>query len=377
MADDRESPNSRTMSTELFTFGRDDAATYSNDGKTPVRAENHQRARVGLTDRILQAIRSRYLEFRHQRKLESFRRRLSADPDNVPILNQYTNYLESSGMRLEAAGIYGRLVSIHRRQREADKAAVYCRKLDSAGNPDAARCYREMASLYAELTRYEDAARAARRVVELYLSEGQTHAASGYIRQLPPLGSRADATRMELSSLVAEAPEAASATHAGTGRLTGTANLRATGALAPGSAASPPTTKPLVAPAPVEDDVFLSGHLGRITPFDLIQIIESNALTGRLDIASRPVPGTMYFREGTIIAAVSGSARGNEALRAIFTVAPSSFRVVLTDAIVRDEFNVRNNTGLVLDILRAIDESSAADEEPPVLIRPGQDEFYY
>ena len=303
--------------------------------------------------------------------MRRFKKAIQSSPDSLALLNSYSNYLESKGLREEAAGVYGRLVSICRRQREADQAAVYCRKLDVAGNRDAARCYREMAALYSELGRFEDAARAAKRVVELYLEEGQQKAATGYIRQLPPLATRADSTRAELTRMTNDFTRPVDEPSRPVLQLV-SGEQTSHEATRPAYAY---TTNPLASTVAMpEEDVFLSGHLGRITPFDVVQIVESNSLTGRLDFLTTPVPGAIFFRDGHIVAAISGSKRSHEALRAIFTAEPSPFRVVVTEHLPDEEFKVINNTGLLLDIIREIDE--AAENESPVLVRPGQDDFF-
>lgn len=134
------------------------------------------------------------------------------------------------------------------------------------------------------------------------------------------------------------------------------------------------STSPLASAIEIpDDDVFLSGHLGRITPFDVVQIVESNSLTGRLDFMTDP-RGAIFFRDGHIVAALSGGKRGHEALRAVFTADPSPFRVVVTENLPDEEFKVINNTGLLLDIIREIDE--AAENDSPVLVRPGENDFF-
>lgn len=308
---------------------------------------------------------------KHRLKLKKYKKAIDADPENTQFLNLYSNYLESKAMRNEAAAIHGRLVTIFRRLREADKAAVYCRKLDVVGNRDAPRCYRELATLYSELDRFDEAARAVRRVVELYLAEGQQKAAAGYLRQLPSLGVHAASTRDELENLTNRyvAPKADAA------RPT----LQLVSApVAPVEQSRPAqtnATSPLATPEPIPlEDVFLSGHLGRITPFDVVQIVESNSLTGRLDFLTVPEQGALFFRDGHIVAAISGAKRGHDALRAVFTADPSPFRVVVSETIPPDEFKVINNTGLLLDIIREIDE--AAENESQEFAHPGVNDFW-
>jgi tetratricopeptide (TPR) repeat protein len=366
----------------MTTAARMSADLYETTGElvTPLPAvqpsagDTHledQAANSGFLARVGAFVVSTYRSFKHRRRLSGFKKALQAEPDSITLLNSYSNYLESKGMRDEAAGVYGRLVSICRRQREVDQAAVYCRKLDIVGNRDAARCYRELASLHSELGRFEDASRAVKRVVELYLEEGQKKAAEGYIRQLPPLGSRADSTRAELTRMTIEFSAhvdepARPVLQLVSGEPHGQEPIRPAYAY---------TTNPLASTVAMpEEDVFLSGHLGRITPFDVVQIVESNSLTGRLDFLTAPVPGAIFFRDGHIVAAISGSKRGHDALRAVFTADPSPFRVVVTEHLPEEEFKVINNTGLLLDIIREIDE--AAENDHPILVRPGQDDFF-
>lgn len=372
MADEREMSTSTRMSTDHFTIGGEKVAPFPPAGEAMVGTQNAGDT-PGIVSRVVDLFAAAYRSFLHHQKLRRFRKSIEEAPDSISILNQYANYLESQAMRPEAAAVYGRLVTICRRQREADKAAVYCRKLDSVGNPDAARCYREMAILYSELSRYDDAASAARRVVELYLDEGQTKAATGYIRQLPAIGSRTEQVRVELLKLMDGAAPSRGAIH----RPTGLSSPNETGTTSHRPASSY-ATSPLSGPElSLEDDVFLAGHMGRITPFDVVQIVESNSLTGRLDFQNPLRPGAIFFRDGHIVAAISGSQRGYVALKEVFTAEPGPFRVVVTDVVPADEFEERNNTGLVLDILRDIDEATEHGEENhPELVRPGQDDFY-
>ena len=372
MAEKRLMSTSAPMSADLYETTREPvmplpAVQSAVDDSRPV---DHS-GELNIVARLGQFLVASYRSFQHQRTLSRFKKNIQSSPDNLALLNTYSNYLESKGMCEEAAGVYGRLVSICRRLREADQAAVYCRKLDVVGNRDSARCYRELASLYSELGRFDDASRAVKRVVELYLDEGQQKAAAGYIRQLPPLGTRADSTRAELTRMTTDFTKPADEPSRPVLQLV-------SGERSPQETARPAytyTTNPLASTVALpEEDVFLSGHLGRITPFDVVQIVESNSLTGRLDFLTTPVPGAIFFRDGHIVAAISGSKRGHDALRAVFTSDPSPFRVVVTEHLPAEEFKVINNTGLLLDIIREIDE--AAENESPTLVRPGQDGFF-
>ncbi len=373
MADDRVMSTSTRMNADVYETTREPVTPIPALQPSALESRLVDRAaETNVATRFGQFLVASYRSFQHRQQLRRFKKAVQSSPDNLTLLNTYSNYLESKGMYDEAAGVYGRLVSICRREREADQAAVYCRKLDVVGNRDAARCYRELAALYSELGRFDDASRAVKRVVELYLEEGQQKAATGYIRQLPPLGARADSTRAELTRMTTEFKRPADEPSRPV--------LQLVSGERPSQETARPaytyTTNPLASTVALpEEDVFLSGHLGRITPFDVVQIVESNSLTGRLDFLTSPVPGAIFFRDGHIVAAISGSKRGHEALRAVFTADPSPFRVVVTEHLPAEEFKVINNTGLLLDIIREIDEA-AENDAPAVLVRPGQDDFY-
>lgn len=288
------------------------------------------------TPRSLSAVRLWLRDTRMRLRLRRYRRRLDREPDNLPLLKEYAAYLEVKSFRAEAAECYVRLARLYRIRRDADEVAFYCRKLDFCASPDATRVHRELAILYSDLSRPLEAARACRRVVEGYLREGHVAAATGFIRQLPRLGPHEKSTRAELEALVA-------------GSLGDQLARRSAAAQA-------------VTDASTREEVFLSGSLGRVTPFDVIQIIESNVLTGRLDVDAANGPASLYFRDGRIVAARFGATTGVDAARAVLSVSDARFRVVNTVAVPDDQFNARNNTGFLLEILKEIDEAKRASD---------------
>lgn len=371
MAEDHLMSTTNGASAELYRTTGELVSPLTAVHPSAVRKTSVDPARPDLFLRLRSIISGKLEAFKHSQKLRRFKKSLKSSPDNPQLLNTYSNYLEFKGMGAEAAGVYGHLFTIYRRLREADKAAVYCRKLDTAGNRDAARCYRELAHLHSELGRYEDAAYCVKRVVELYLEEGQAKAAEGFIRQLPPLGMRAEATREELTRMTSEHRHQVAAPSRSSLHLVPDEQSAAQAS----RPAATYTTNPLAAPVvQADDDVFLSGHLGRITAFDVVQIVESNSLTGRLDFVTPPEFGSIYFRDGHIVAASQGVLSGHDALRAIFTADPSPFRVVVTETVPDEEFRVSNNTGLLLDIIREIDE--AAEQESGAVPASGPNELW-
>ena len=91
-----------------------------------------------------------------------------------------------------------------------------------------------------------------------------------------------------------------------------------------------------------------------------MQIVESNALTGRFDVESADGPAVIYFDTGRIVAAKCGAMTGRDAVRRIFVIESAPFRVVTTERVPADEFGSRSNAGLLLDVMREIDEAARA-----------------
>ena len=280
-----------------------------------------------LGDRMARCVR----ETRERWRVRAFEARLAERPDDGTVLTEFASYLETVGRRGEAAALYARLAIVHRKRRDVGEAVFCLRKLEHFGSPEATRIHRELAQLYAELGRFEEAARACRRVVSGYLAEGHVHAAVGFVRQLPALGSFEQSTR---ESILAEVERYKSARGATAG----------------------PAAGPVPGPAAGSEEPFLNGMLGRITPYDVVQIVEANGLTGRCDLQVSKGPAVVYFDGGRIVAARFGSATGRDALQQIFATTNVAFRVVVTAAVPEDEFRVASNTGLLLDVLRELDE---------------------
>ena len=111
-------------------------------------------------------------------------------------------------------------------------------------------------------------------------------------------------------------------------------------------------------------EVFLSGTLGRITQFDIVQMVESNSLTGRLDITIHNELGVVFFEAGRIVAARFGLLEGLEAARKVFLIQEAPFRVVITTRLPPDEFRLATNTGFLLEILKTVDEEQADGPAP-------------
>jgi hypothetical protein len=103
--------------------------------------------------------------------------------------------------------------------------------------------------------------------------------------------------------------------------------------------------------------IYLEGVIGRITIFDLLQTVEDNRITGRLVVRSNGRDGTIHFDAGTIVGSeLSDGASGQDALKVLFTIETGAFVVEYTDRPASDQFHSRSNTGLLVDVLRVIEE---------------------
>ncbi len=106
----------------------------------------------------------------------------------------------------------------------------------------------------------------------------------------------------------------------------------------------------------------LSGQIGSISIFDIIQIIENGRLTGGLYLAEGLLAGRVFFNDGSIVGAETPGEKGEKAFSQLlqithgvfdFTLAPEPFPVTI---------EALTNTNLLLETLRRIDEKQV----PPV-----------
>jgi hypothetical protein len=290
--------------------------------QTPDEGASTGPATVRLSNRVARLVRTA----REAWRVRAFRARIAKRPDDHHLMATFGAYLEAAGRYAEAVDCYTRLAHLYRRRRDADELHFCLRKLERYGAEDTTRILRDLATLYAELKRFDEAARACRGVVASYVAGGHVSAATGFVRQLPPLGSLDRETREALEVEIAA--------------------RRVTRATAP--LPMPRETAP--------QESFLNGVLGRITPYDVVQIVETNRVTGRCDIEVADGPAVLHFDGGRIVAARYGTSTGRDAAQRIFGVTSAPFRVVITDVTPEDEFLVDSNTGLLLDVLRVMDE---------------------
>jgi len=115
-------------------------------------------------------------------------------------------------------------------------------------------------------------------------------------------------------------------------------------------------------PQKVRTDVTFAGHLGYVSIFDAVQVIENAKMTGLLVLKSDMCLASSAFNEGKIVDAECNGRNGTIAFREIielnsgtfeFTTAENEFPVVI---------NVSSNTNFLLDVLTELDNERAEQQ---------------
>ena len=110
----------------------------------------------------------------------------------------------------------------------------------------------------------------------------------------------------------------------------------------------------------------MTGTLGRISVFDVVQMAESNRVTGVLVLDALGVldSAALHFDAGRMVAARFGTLEAHEATRRILQLEDAPFRLEMRAEPARDELGVASNTSYLLDVLRVLDEETQDADEP-------------
>lgn len=119
--------------------------------------------------------------------------------------------------------------------------------------------------------------------------------------------------------------------------------------------ASDPEPDPLQSNAPE----LLRGNFAIVSMFDIIQMIESNKLSGALGVKSPAANGEILFNDGQIVAAQSGVGSGIDALKSFLDVTEGSFEFKRSAVHYPRTIEATSNMSLMLDLLRVKDEEAA------------------
>ena len=96
--------------------------------------------------------------------------------------------------------------------------------------------------------------------------------------------------------------------------------------------------------------------------FDVIQIIENSRITGILSIESSNASGRIYFNFGQIADAQAGDSSSTAAFRLFVDVCDGVFEMEKSPVEFKQNIKAPNNTNLILDVLREIDEQRRNEE---------------
>jgi tetratricopeptide (TPR) repeat protein len=276
-------------------------------------------------------LKRRLDEFRHAHRVAQLERALARDPYDVSLWTSLAELHEAAGERQAVSKCYHRLAAIYGARDELDRVAFCYRKLEHLGCMEPAALHRQLAVLYAGARRHEEALRACRRVLEIYLAEGNRSAAIGYLRGMASLGTFTAGARQEFERLF-NLPE--------------------------GSCAAPPPRAAEALDAG-DQDVVLRGILGQVTVLDIVRRVEDSALTGQLEVRRDVLLAHVYFNAGRIVAARVGGLTRREALRAVLAIDSGTYRVRHTERPAFDELKAPGNSTLLAEARRAAAETCA------------------
>lgn len=116
-----------------------------------------------------------------------------------------------------------------------------------------------------------------------------------------------------------------------------------------------PTTTPAVTRAPAPSAT-LAGNLADISIFDAIQVLENAKLTGILLLESDVRSAQVFFNAGQIVEANCAGAKGEAAFAQVLDIAQGTFEFQKSVQGFAVGIQASNNTNLILDTLRRLDE---------------------
>lgn len=107
----------------------------------------------------------------------------------------------------------------------------------------------------------------------------------------------------------------------------------------------------------------LAGSLADISIFDVVQLLETNHLTGALAVTRSDFNGKVYLNEGLVVNATVGATVGIDAFKKIIQEANNGYFTFDKSPVpFAREIETNNNTSLILDLLREYDEEHRFDD---------------
>ena len=115
-------------------------------------------------------------------------------------------------------------------------------------------------------------------------------------------------------------------------------------------------------PQKIRTDVTFAGHLGYVSIFDAVQVIENSKMTGLLVIKSDMHLANVSFNDGKIVDAECDGQNGHAAFKEIIEINSGTFEFTTSDNEFAVVINVVSNTNFLLDVLTELDNERAEKE---------------
>ena len=115
-------------------------------------------------------------------------------------------------------------------------------------------------------------------------------------------------------------------------------------------------------PQKVRTDVTFAGHLGYVSIFDAVQVIESAKMTGLLVVKSDLHLGNVSFNDGKIVDAECNGHNGQVAFRDIIEINSGTFEFNISENEFPVVIVVASNTNFLLDVLTELDNERAEQQ---------------
>ena len=112
-------------------------------------------------------------------------------------------------------------------------------------------------------------------------------------------------------------------------------------------------------PQKVRTDTTFAGHLGYVSIFDAVQVIESAKMTGLLVIKSDLHLANVSFNDGKIVDAECNGHNGHVAFRDVIEINSGTFEFTISDNEFPVVLSIASNTNFLLDILTELDNERA------------------
>ncbi len=112
-------------------------------------------------------------------------------------------------------------------------------------------------------------------------------------------------------------------------------------------------------PQKVRTDVTMAGHLGYVSLFDAVQVIENAKMTGLLVLKSDMILASVAFNEGKIVDAECNGHNGVSAVREIIELNSGTFEFSIAEHEFPVIISITSNTNFLLDVLTELDHERA------------------